>query len=614
MELAFKIENKEIIVKRTLKKTKDRVAQGPGFIILDGIKSDLMPREIKAKIFELLSYPKSILAKAQDLIYRFTVYTPQEDMKKIIYEDKDTRLDTLRKVFNIDKYKIIQENATIYIRKLKERRSNFEGQIIDLEGKKKKEKEIKEKIETLDKELQNKQLKFEEKQKGTQEKKKILKDTEKALEKHNEYKRKLGLLELDLKNEVEKREKDKSEIDNLQKSVLMLRQELKDFRSEPHLNSILEDKERRIETLEKELNSKRNEKSELKGMVVHLKEQSDKVKKLDNCPLCLQKVTISHKEEIIKKSNKDISKIKERFESMDSQEKEMESNLIHLKRETRELTERISLNKVLELKKVNLLEKQERLFNLKEGLDSSKQKIAKINQDKLKLGKLLDNNLEKKYAQQKIEFEESLTQERKQELELNGTKKDLEAQKNEITNLQLEIKQKELIKSKLKNTITLQNWMEDKFINLIINIEKHVMLTVFHEFNELFKQWFSMLIEDENINVRLDDTFSCIVEQDGYETEIQNLSGGEKTSVALSYRLALNRVINDVVSEIKTKDLLILDEPTEGFSTTQLDKVRDVLSEIGTKQIIIVSHENKIESFVDNVIRVTKAEGMSTAI
>ena len=140
------------------------------------------------------------------------------------------------------------------------------------------------------------------------------------------------------------------------------------------------------------------------------------------------------------------------------------------------------------------------------------------------------------------------------------------------------------------------------------------MLQVYHEFNELFKSWFNILIEDETISVRLDDEFTPVIEQNGYETAFENLSGGERTSVALSYRLALNKVINDIVSGIKTKDIIILDEPTEGFSFEQLDKVRDVLEQLGMKQVIIVSHESKIESFVDNVIRVGKQEHVSGII
>ena len=54
-----------------------------------------------------------------------------------------------------------------------------------------------------------------------------------------------------------------------------------------------------------------------------------------------------------------------------------------------------------------------------------------------------------------------------------------------------------------------------------------------------------------------------------------------------------------------------MDEPTDGFSTEQVDKLRIILEEINIKQIIIVSHDPKIESFVDSVLRFEKKEGES---
>lgn len=68
------------------------------------------------------------------------------------------------------------------------------------------------------------------------------------------------------------------------------------------------------------------------------------------------------------------------------------------------------------------------------------------------------------------------------------------------------------------------------------------------------------------------------------------------------------------MSEIKTRDLIILDEPTDGFSSEQLDKVKLVLDELNLRQIIIVSHEPKIESFVDSVLKFEKKEHVSRII
>ena len=174
--------------------------------------------------------------------------------------------------------------------------------------------------------------------------------------------------------------------------------------------------------------------------------------------------------------------------------------------------------------------------------------------------------------------------------------KDLHAQIDKFKGMEIE----------LKGNQDLYRWLDGFFMPLMYTIEKHVMIHIHNLFNQLFQEWFDILIEDDQITARIDDSFSPLIEQNGYDISFRNLSGGEKTSAALAYRLALNRVINDVVHQIKTKDLLILDEPTDGFSSQQLDKVRDVLEKLNLRQTVIVSHESKIESFVEHVIMVRK--------
>jgi exonuclease SbcC len=138
------------------------------------------------------------------------------------------------------------------------------------------------------------------------------------------------------------------------------------------------------------------------------------------------------------------------------------------------------------------------------------------------------------------------------------------------------------------------------------------MTKVYHDFNALFQQWFGLLIEDSVLVARLDAEFSPVMQQNGYDTEVGNLSGGEKTACALAYRLALNKVITALHSSVHTKDILILDEPTDGFSGEQIDKLRDVLDQLRARQIILVSHEPKIESLADHVLKVVKQEHEST--
>jgi len=181
-----------------------------------------------------------------------------------------------------------------------------------------------------------------------------------------------------------------------------------------------------------------------------------------------------------------------------------------------------------------------------------------------------------------------------------------------INDLEIEIQNKLLIKNKINYLNDINFWLENYFINVVNLIEKQIMLNVYNDFNSLFQKWFSMIIDNELLAIKIDNEFSPLIQQNNYDIDYDYISGGERTAAALAYRLALNQVVNNLITNIKTKDLLILDEPTDGFSSDQLDKIRQVLNELNIKQTIIVSHDPKIESFVDNVIRMNKKEHVTS--
>jgi exonuclease SbcC len=186
----------------------------------------------------------------------------------------------------------------------------------------------------------------------------------------------------------------------------------------------------------------------------------------------------------------------------------------------------------------------------------------------------------------------------------------IEEGKKRIAELKNEVKLKEQSLNKADFLSEYAIWLNDYFIPTVENIEKHVLTAVQQEFNELFQHWFSLLVEDQTKDARIDEDFTPIIEQDGYEQDVLYLSGGERTSVALAYRLALNMLVRKVSASMKS-GLLILDEPTDGFSKEQLFKIRDILRELECPQIVIVSHEKELESFADQVYKITKVNGIS---
>ena len=187
---------------------------------------------------------------------------------------------------------------------------------------------------------------------------------------------------------------------------------------------------------------------------------------------------------------------------------------------------------------------------------------------------------------------------------ISGKRSELKLLESNLHEVEKEVKNK---KSRYQNKLIFQqtnNWLEQHFIPAIQDIERHVLQSINEEFNQLFQRWFNILMEIGDISVEADSNFTPIITQSGYSLSVNSLSGGEKTSVALAYRLALNTMLKKVAG--MDNALLILDEPTDGFGKEQLIRLRQVLNELNSAQIIMVSHERELESFVDKIYRVTK--------
>ena len=154
-------------------------------------------------------------------------------------------------------------------------------------------------------------------------------------------------------------------------------------------------------------------------------------------------------------------------------------------------------------------------------------------------------------------------------------------------------------------------WIESYFMASVARIERQVLVSLQAGLDEAYRDWFATLIDDETKTSRIDDTFMPVVDQDGYEIDSAHLSGGERTSVSLAYRLALNTLLRRETRSLRS-NLLVLDEPTDGFSKSQLNKVHSILKALDYEQIIIVSHDSELETYADHVFHVSKEGGSSS--
>ena len=611
VELHFQIEDNDIIIQRRLKRSiNNSVSQDYGFISINGNKKDSAAIELKQAILDLLNYPKDLLTKSKSLIYRYTVYTPQEEMKSILLGDKEIKLDTLRRVFDIDKYKRINENTRIFINYLKQKRKELEGKIYDLDEKKKQLQQRIKELSLLEINLKELIPRINEINRSVDKKHEELKLIEDLQKKLNETKKEFELNKFKVENSQNLIKKISDEANELTLKINLLENETKNLRLE-----YIEGLKAKIIVINNELLKNKEELDEMNKRISEIETKKSnsldiksKILNLDKCPLCKQDVTHEHKSSISQEEDKKIDeyniilkKDKEQKSSLQEKIKQLEHDLDSLKEQKSDYElNKLKLNGLQEkkLKKELLLKEQSRL-----NYDINDLNI-KIN----KLSNEINNLKDLNYEEKRKELDELLKKERLFEIERATYLANINELNKVIKLLNEEISIKTITKDNIVKLNDIQFWLEEYFIKIVELIEKQVMLKVHKDFNSLFEKWFNMLMENENFKIRLDEEFTPLIHQNGYDIDYLYLSGGEKTAIALAYRLALNQVINHLMTTIKTRDLLILDEPTDGFSDEQLDRVKNVLFELKLKQLIIVSHEQKIESFVDNVIRLSKEE------
>lgn len=609
--LNFEIDNKEIIIERILKRKKNSINQDYVSIIIENEKFEESISEVKSKILNLLNYPQEFTKKT-NLLYKFTVYTPQEEMKQIILESKDTRLNTLRHVFGIDRYKRIEENTKILTGKLREKIRINEalfGNIEDIKNKLK-EKEIL--LVKSKEDFKEAEIDYIEKSKDRIIKEKLLEE---------------------IKYKINEREKLISEKDKINMllnekrgQVLRCSNEIKIIReqieqldklkfSEDEYNSI----KQRIKFQKDKYEELNKEYIDITGKIKSLENKRNeadilfkKISILDKCPTCLQNVSEEYKKNISENANNEISTINNILLGSFIKKSDLAEKIEAVKNLVDKFIDAKNEMDLFKIKFDNLKDKENRIIDANKQIENLNSDIKMLNEQDI----IIDEEI-KNYEKYNLIFNEkykelqnSKENENKaaiKKAEINKETKFLEFQ---IEELKENLNKKEDLRNETNKLKILEGWISGKFLEIVLFTEKQVMGTLKHEFSNLFSNWFSNLISD-NITARLDDEFSPIIEQNGFELDYSFLSGGERTAIALAYRLSLNQVINSLLSNIKTSNLVILDEPTDGFSSHQLEKMREVLEQLNTEQLILVSHEQKMEDFVDNIIKINKNGGIS---
>ncbi|MBT7706192.1 SMC family ATPase [archaeon] len=603
--LDFEIDSKEITVERTIKKAKNgSITQDKNILYIDSKKEELSTTEIKTKILQILNYPKEY-ARKSNLLYKYTVFTPQEEMKSIIQENPDARMDSIRHIFGMDRYKRIKTNAQVFLQKIKQAVRIKEVLVSELNLLKEKLNIETEKKIRLAKETNNLSIELKSwAEKKEQAEAELLQFQDMATERETvekEIQRYSGLIS-----------GRRNMQDRLKKEIMLMQRQIsgkKQFSEESLVNvkALLVKHKASLEESTSKLFDINSKVRLLEERKIESQNKSNKVSSLNECPLCFQGVSHEHKDKMKKRADFEIEDLNRELEELLILQGELtrkisrEKELVLNYEEDRESLEKDKIQSY------HLAEIETKLKSDAFVLDRTSNELKEMEEQMNYLeGKQIElTSSLTTYSQQKTNFNSLIDLLKKKEITHATKSKELEMIKHRLEELTLEIANKEKHQIHIQHLRGLQSWIENKFLNLINITERNVLVKLRGEFSKIFSEWFSLLVSSD-LSVRIDENFSPIIVNQDYEIEYDFLSGGERTAIALAYRLGLNQVLNSIVSQIKTKGVMILDEPTDGFSSEQIDKMRDLFDELNSEQLILVSHEEKIEGFVDHIIRIKK--------
>ena len=130
--LEFTVDDQKYEIKRALKRKSTGVSQDAKncHIKTNDEKEPLAPSELKQRILQILKFNEPGDARSESRIFRYAVFTPQEEMKKVLGDAK-ARLETIRRAFRIEDYAIASTNAKDIAASIKLQMKYLEGRFSD---------------------------------------------------------------------------------------------------------------------------------------------------------------------------------------------------------------------------------------------------------------------------------------------------------------------------------------------------------------------------------------------------------------------------------------------------------------------------------------------------
>ena len=575
---------------------------------------------------EAVSEQLKALTGLEKELFREIVWVRQEHLKELLDarpRERQTRLDEL---FGLSDYETAWSNLAGYQREYEGERRAYEKDL-DVIGMEKLNTEYNRTVE----ELSLIEIGLQETAKKLNETKKALEEADLKLKKLEEVKalaeeleRKEAQMQANLTNIedvsatlAEKTEDKKGVIENLKQRLNATETQIESHKAKLKEAGILSDQP--IEALRQYLTTFDDQISSLKGeqeaAFRSTREDQKRISSLsteNRCPLCLQQLTEEYKNSLMQriqgKNNerqKTVSQLQrdiEELQQIKNKANDAFSNLQMLAPRVEELITRINEESqaFTELSK-EFEEKQKLEKEIRLQLETVRTEINRFDVNQMEAARTRREQAFKQYYL--LDSELRTKENRKEDLtkRLDATKERVDQAQRKIERMEKIAKVIEIIGGIRDAYRSIQPKLRSEFVKVLRNFVQQVL---------------DNLVAGEGplINVLIDETYTPYVKSEsGFERDVSNLSGGERTLLAFAYRLGLGQLI----MQSRTGhglSMLLLDEPTEslGREDGSIDRLAEAISRLkAIEQIIAVTHSEAFAEKAEHVIRLEKEAGAS---
>ncbi|MGP6293750.1 AAA family ATPase [Caldiplasma sukawensis] len=345
---------------------------------------------------------------------------------------------------------------------------------------------------------------------------------------------------------------------------------------------------------EEKLESPEKISSEIENYKIQLKEENERKKELRK----IQTQRDEIKAELIALERENLES---NLNSCQSEIKEMEGKINSFRDETGIMvTEKVIESSSKLIKELKKLEND--MKNYEKYSEEEKNTVNELNEIQDKLSGILN---EMKNVEQELEkFQGVDTNLELKENEYRDVKGKIQSAKDmaeelekDIEKLKIDIEEKEIILNDIERI--------EKFVSAMEEVQRAISpdgipaslriyaLNTINMYCRKIMLSFNMGFEDISIS----KNFEIKVLQNGIQKVIKQLSGGERTAVAITVRLAIARYLNTEMNSV------LMDEPTVYLDEERRNDLKDILEngmyDIGNlaslSQIIIITHHRELE-------------------